>query len=89
MYPNEPIYMPNDSVNIEKHIKKNLLNTGAFNVNPGKQGSAVIFSLRKYFFCHKGVKQVEWKEIAFNTMRRQLSTSKYPSAENGLHACGK
>jgi hypothetical protein len=35
--------MPNDSVNIEKHIKTYLLNTCVFNVNPGNQGSPVTF----------------------------------------------
>jgi hypothetical protein len=42
MYPNEQSYMPNDSVNIEKHIKTYLRNTCVFNVNPGNQGSPII-----------------------------------------------
>jgi hypothetical protein len=42
MYPNEQGYMPNDSVNIEKRIKTDLLNTCVFNINPGNQGFPVI-----------------------------------------------
>jgi hypothetical protein len=34
IYPNDQSYMPNDSVNIEIHIKTYLLNTCVFNVNP-------------------------------------------------------
>jgi hypothetical protein len=38
--------MPNDSVNIEKYIKIYLLNTYVFNVNPGNQGSPIIFVIK-------------------------------------------
>jgi hypothetical protein len=34
MYPNEQSCMPNDNMNIEKHIKTYLLNTCVFSVNP-------------------------------------------------------
>jgi hypothetical protein len=37
MYPNDQSYTPNDSVNIEKHIKTYLLNACVFNVTPGNQ----------------------------------------------------
>jgi hypothetical protein len=43
LYPNEQSYTPNDSANIEKHINTFLLNTCAFNINPGNQGSPMIF----------------------------------------------
>jgi uncharacterized membrane protein YukC len=33
MYPNEQSYMPNDSVNIEMHIKTSLLNTRVIREN--------------------------------------------------------
>jgi hypothetical protein len=42
-----------------------------------------IFFVRKYFFCHNGVKKIEWKGVTFNTVCRQLSASKHPSVENG------
>jgi hypothetical protein len=43
MYPNEQSCMPNDSVNIGKHIKTYLLNTYVFHVNPGNKGSPTTF----------------------------------------------
>jgi hypothetical protein len=42
MYPNEQSYVPNDSVNIEKHITTYLLNARIFNVNSGNKGSPII-----------------------------------------------
>jgi hypothetical protein len=42
MYPNEHSYMPQDSVNIEKHTTTYLLNTCVFNVNPKNQDSQIM-----------------------------------------------
>jgi hypothetical protein len=43
----------NDSLNIEKHIKTYLLNTGVFNVNPGNQGSPIIFCEKDETFQYR------------------------------------
>jgi hypothetical protein len=43
MYPNDQSSMPNDSVNIGKHIKAYLPNTCIFNMNPGNQCSPMTF----------------------------------------------
>jgi hypothetical protein len=51
MYPNEQSYMPNDSANIEKHIKTYLLNTCVFSINPGSQGYQMSF-LTSIHFIH-------------------------------------
>jgi hypothetical protein len=45
IYPNEHSYMPNDSMNIGKVVQTYLLNTCVFKINPGNQGSSVIFSV--------------------------------------------
>jgi hypothetical protein len=46
MYPKEENCITNDSVNIEKTKKKYLQNTCVFNVNPGNQGSPIIFNVQ-------------------------------------------
>jgi hypothetical protein len=54
MYPNEDSYMPNDSMNIEKHIKNYLRNTCLFNVNRVNQGSPIFSFLSWTSVLQKG-----------------------------------
>jgi hypothetical protein len=55
--------MANDSVNIEKHIKTYFRNTRVFNVNPGNQGSPIIFFLGVWW---------DWVHLRGRPLFRQL-----------------